>query len=51
MVNCKKCHHADEAHTNSNESVSILKLGKCQIPQCTCGQYVDAMTKIDEDLL
>ncbi|HSG74473.1 MAG TPA: hypothetical protein VLA01_04690 [Nitrosopumilaceae archaeon] len=50
-MNCKRCHHTDQAHTYSNESTSILKLGKCQIPHCTCIQYLDAMAKIDEDLL
>jgi len=43
--------HADQAHTDSNESSSILKLGRCQIPHCTCVQYLDTMEKIDEDLL
>lgn len=51
MMNCNRCHHTDQAHIRSNESTSILKLGKCQIPHCNCTQYLDAMKKIDEDLL
>jgi len=50
-VNCRRCHHTDQVHTDSNESVSILNLGRCQIPHCTCVQYLDAMKKIDEELL
>ena len=38
-------------HADSNENTSILKLGRCQIPQCTCVQYLDTMEKIDEELL
>ena len=45
------CHHADQAHTYSNDSASILKLGRCKIPHCTCVQYLDTMEKIDEELL
>ena len=36
---------------NSDESDSIIKVGKCQIPTCTCQQYLDPIQKIDEDLL
>ena len=50
-MNCKRCHHTDQAHMDSQESASILKLGKCQIPSCTCSQYLDAMKQIDEELL
>ncbi len=50
-MNCKRCHHTDQAHMDSQESKSILKLGKCQIPTCTCAQYLDAMKQIDEELL
>ena len=50
-MNCKRCHHTDEIHVSSQESKSILKLGKCQIPNCTCNEYLDSMKKIDEDLL
>jgi len=50
-VNCRRCHHTNQAHTDSIESTSILKLGRCQIPQCTCVQYLDTMEKIDEELL
>ena len=50
-MNCKRCHHIDEAHMQSNDSNSIIKAGKCQIPTCTCPQYLDPIQKIDEDLL
>jgi len=36
----------DKAHQESQESSSILKLGKCQIPNCTCQQYLDAMKHV-----
>ncbi len=51
-MNCKRCHHTDEVHIqNENTSDSIIKAGKCQIPTCTCRQYLDPIEKIDEDLL
>ena len=50
-MNCKKCHHTDEAHTSDKESKSMMKLGKCEIPTCTCRQYMDPIREIDEDLL
>ncbi len=51
-MNCKRCHHTDEVHIqNENTSDSIIKAGKCQIPTCTCQQYLDPIEKIDEDLL
>ena len=50
-MNCQRCHHTDKAHVESKESDSIMKLGKCQIPDCTCRQYMDGIQKIDEDLL
>ncbi|HXV51558.1 MAG TPA: hypothetical protein VD689_05465 [Nitrosopumilaceae archaeon] len=50
-MNCRRCHHTYEAHQSSQESTSILKLGKCQIPHCTCREYLDAMNQIDEELL
>ena len=30
---------------------SMIKAGKCQIPTCTCQQYLDPIQKIDEDLV
>ncbi len=51
MVNCRRCHHTDEAHNQSNESTSLLKLGSCRIPDCTCKQYLDAIKDIDEELM
>lgn len=50
-MNCIRCHHTDQAHTLSNESKSLLKLGGCKIPDCTCKQYLDAIKEIDEELL
>jgi hypothetical protein len=41
----------DQAHRQSNESTSLLKLGSCQIPDCTCKQYLDIIKEIDEELL
>jgi len=41
----------DQAHQQSNESTSLLKLGSCQIPDCTCKQYLDSIKEIDEELL
>ena len=51
-MNCKRCHHTDEAHMlNDEDSNSIIKAGKCQIPSCTCRQYLDPIQEIDEELL
>ena len=50
-MNCDRCHHTDEAHMPSDESTSLMKLGKCQIPNCTCNQYREGIEQIDEDLL
>ena len=50
-MNCKRCHHTDQIHITNHESNSIIKVGKCQIPSCTCQQYVDPIQEIDEDLL
>jgi hypothetical protein len=50
-MNCNLCHHTDEAHNSSDKNESLMKVGKCQIPTCTCQQYVDPIKKIDEDLL
>jgi hypothetical protein len=36
---------------SSNENESLMKVGKCKVPTCTCQQYVDPIQKIDEDLL
>jgi len=36
---------------SSKENESLMKVGKCNIPTCTCAQYVDPIQKIDEDLL
>ena len=50
-MNCNRCHHTDEVHKTDTESNSIIKAGKCQIPTCTCQQYLDPIHEIDEDLL
>ena len=50
-MNCRLCHHTDEAHAYSDKNESLMKLGKCTIPTCTCKQYSDPIQKIDEDLL
>ena len=50
-MNCRLCHHTDEAHTTSHATESLMKLGECTVPTCTCKQYVEPIQKIDEDLL
>ena len=50
-MQCRRCHHTDEAHKPAQESTSIMKLGACQIPDCSCKQYLDAIKEIDEELL
>ena len=50
-MNCYRCHHSNETHRASDTSSSIMGLGACQIPDCTCSQYVDSIRKIDEDML
>jgi hypothetical protein len=50
-MNCLQCHHTDQAHKNSDNNTSLLKLGGCQIPDCSCSQYIDAIKEIDEELL
>ena len=50
LMNCIRCHHADEAHeTTSNDS--LLQRGRCMIPACDCTKFSDVIKKIDEDLL
>jgi hypothetical protein len=50
-MNCKRCHHTDEVHSRNENSSSLMKAGKCQIPACTCQQYLDPIQEIDEELL
>ena len=50
-MNCKRCHHTDQAHVQDQESSSLIRAGRCQIPTCTCQQYVDPIHEIDEELL
>ena len=49
-MNCKKCHHTDEVHLPI-DNMSLLNIGKCLIPSCTCKQFTIPIDKIDEDLL
>jgi len=39
------------AHLESQDSDSLLKLGRCGIPGCMCRQYLEGIGKIDEDLV
>jgi len=50
-MNCERCHHTDKAHSESAGGDSLMGLGMCRIPGCTCRQYADGIEKIDEDLL
>lgn len=50
-MNCRRCHHTDEAHVPDSQSSSMIKMGRCTIPTCTCGQYVEPFESIDEELL
>ncbi|NJK78115.1 MAG: hypothetical protein HC944_04720 [Nanoarchaeota archaeon] len=50
-MNCKRCHHTNEAHVPTDESKSLMRAGKCNIPNCTCRQYLDPIQEIDEDLM
>jgi len=50
-MNCKRCHHIDDAHEPSLSSKSLLKIGRCLVPNCTCNQYIDPIEEIDEDLV
>ena len=45
-MNCRRCHHTDEAHTTSDSNESMLRRGKCEIPDCTCNQFLDALKKL-----
>ncbi|HEX9845697.1 MAG TPA: hypothetical protein VGA92_04460 [Candidatus Nitrosotenuis sp.] len=49
-MNCRRCHHLSQAHESSNDSDSLMKLGKCSIPGCTCRQYLE-FEQLDEELL
>ncbi|MDE1764691.1 MAG: hypothetical protein KGI27_00310 [Thaumarchaeota archaeon] len=50
-MNCKRCHHTDAAHEHSSKSHSVIKAGKCIIPNCSCRQYLDPIDEIDEELI
>ena len=48
---CRRCHHTDEAHTNTESNESMLRRGECEIPDCTCNQFLDAFEEIDDEQL
>lgn len=50
-LNCIRCHHTHQAHTDSKRPDSLLKVGRCLVPGCDCQQYADKIETIDEDLL
>ncbi|MBA0908065.1 MAG: hypothetical protein ITD33_05620 [Nitrosarchaeum sp.] len=50
-MNCKRCHHTDEAHIPTKDTKSLMGVGKCKIPNCTCQQYLDPIQEIDEELM
>ncbi len=39
------------AHSKNGDAGSLMKLGKCQIPDCPCGRFRDAIQEIDEELV
>ena len=49
-MNCKKCHHVDEIHSRGDDK-TLLKIGRCLIPNCKCKQFVIPIDKIDEELV
>lgn len=50
-MHCDRCHHADMAHASSETSASLMRLGACAIPGCTCPEYREAIRRIDEELV
>jgi hypothetical protein len=51
-MNCLKCFHPHQAHEfNKGGDNSLLRVGRCLVPDCGCAQYIDKIEKIDEDLL
>ena len=50
-MNCNRCHHTDEVHVPSEDSRSLVKLGRCRVIGCTCRQYAEPIQRIDEDLM
>ena len=50
-MNCNRCHHTDQAHVSDQDSRSLIRMGRCLIPSCTCRQYVDPIREIDEEAL
>ena len=51
---CSKCHHTHEAHTykkQNDKNSSLMMIGECIIPECSCRQYVDPIIEIDEEML
>lgn len=50
-MNCKKCHHTQEAHESSEKSKSLVKSGKCLVTTCVCNEFIDPIERIDEELM
>ena len=50
-MNCRRCHHTDEIHKSTTSTESMLRRGACQIPDCTCSQFLDAFEEIDDEQL
>ena len=48
---CRRCHHTDAVHKTSNSTESMLMRGECNIPDCTCKQFLDAFEEIDDEQL
>lgn len=48
-MNCARCHHSDMAHSGDGDS--LMRRGACSIPGCRCDAFVDAILRIDEDLV
>ena len=48
---CRRCHHTDEIHKSTTSLESMLRRGACQIPDCTCNQFLDAFEEIDDEQL
>ena len=39
------------AHAPSDASASLMRLGACAIPGCTCPEYREGIRRIDEELV
>ena len=50
-MNCRRCHHTDDAHESTDSNESIIRRGICQVPDCTCIQFLDVFEEIDDEQL